>query len=73
MKYYQLSKIDGWFFVSALAAEWIEISVSFHTAVPFPVSALAAEWIEIVTRLRSASVALVSALAAEWIEIPIMG
>ena len=56
--------------VSALAAEWIEISISASGCSQKKVSALAAEWIEIIlTPILYPLSGMVSALAAEWIEI----
>ena len=55
--------------VSALAAEWIEITGwKINHPLP-PVSALAAEWIELIFSNDVVIWIFVSALAAEWIEI----
>ena len=56
-------------FVSALAAEWIEIARINTSAVERIVSALAAEWIEISYNMAPVRLRQVSALAAEWIEM----
>ncbi len=56
-------------FVSALAAEWIEIRYVTGTLIGISVSALAAEWIEIGKNPYAHLSGYVSALAAEWIEI----
>ena len=64
---YQCKK--QWGNVSALAAEWIEMSVPHPCSLPSAVSALAAEWIEIGLINRPHLLLQVSALAAEWIEI----
>ena len=58
--------------VSALAAEWIEISGIPVVCNIGLVSALAAEWIEISGIPVVCNIGLVSALAAEWIEISLL-